>query len=220
MLPGPVSNAITSSGFASGGIAVIFAMPPIFSATRPSFAVAIQQVIDERHQRRAVSSRRHIARCESRTRRECRSAPPAPIRRRSAACCPRSWKIVCPWQPISSMLSSGTPQLLHSLRVELRQQEVQPRDLGSMRLRSSKPRGCARAPRPGTESVSIRRRRRSCRPLDIDHRDVDAVERRAAHDARNSHSRPSSCCNSASSFSASIGRSSSTLSRRMRSAIS
>ena len=36
MFPGPVSNAITSSGFARGGIAVKFPMPPMFCTMRPN----------------------------------------------------------------------------------------------------------------------------------------------------------------------------------------
>ena len=60
MLPGPVSNANTSCGRAPAGITVTFAMPPIFSATRPRACIAIEQVIDERHQRRALPSRGHV----------------------------------------------------------------------------------------------------------------------------------------------------------------
>ena len=37
MLPGPVSKARTSDGLALAGITVRLAMPPMFSATRPSF---------------------------------------------------------------------------------------------------------------------------------------------------------------------------------------
>src|SRR5262249_52990870 len=54
---------------------------------------------------------------------------------------------------------------------------------------------------------------------DFDNCDVDAVERRAAHDSSYSHGRFSSSCSSFSSCSASMGRSSSTLSERIRSAI-
>ena len=49
--------------------------------------------------------------------------------------------------------------------------------------------------------------------------DIDAVERGAAHDAGDSHDRFNSFCNSLSSCSASMGRSSSRLRPRMRSAM-
>ena len=54
---------------------------------------------------------------------------------------------------------------------------------------------------------------------DLDDGHVDAIERRAAHDAGDSHWRFNSRCNSASSCSASMGRSSSRFSSRMRSAM-
>ncbi len=45
-------------------------MPPIFSATRPRFVLPEQQVIDERHQRRALPARRDIARAKVRNHRD------------------------------------------------------------------------------------------------------------------------------------------------------
>ena len=54
---------------------------------------------------------------------------------------------------------------------------------------------------------------------DVDHRDIDAIHRRAADEARDPHYRFSSRCSSFSNCSASIGRSSSTFKLRMRSAI-
>ena len=54
MLPGPVSNAVTCSGAAPAGITVTLAMPPMLSATRVRRGVAEQQVVHERHQRRAL----------------------------------------------------------------------------------------------------------------------------------------------------------------------
>ena len=56
-------------------------------------------------------------------------------------------------------------------------------------------------------------------PANLHDGDIDAVQRRAAHDSGDSHDRFNSFCNSLSSCSASMGRSSSRLRLRMRSAM-
>ena len=64
MLPGPVSKATTSSGARPAGITVMLAMPPMLSATRVRRAMAEQQVVDERNQRRALAAGGDVARAE------------------------------------------------------------------------------------------------------------------------------------------------------------
>ncbi len=61
MLPGPVSNAITSSGFAFAGITVMFAMPPMFSAMRARLGMPEELIVEKRNQRRAFAAGRHVA---------------------------------------------------------------------------------------------------------------------------------------------------------------
>src|SRR5579863_3708238 len=102
-------------------------------------------------------------------------------------------------------------------RVELSEQEMQTRDsrrggggIGNTENRAAHLTGVrGRVKRAGTNPPA----------LDVDNRDVDAVERRAAHDAGYSQERFNSCCNSLSNRNASTGRNSSILRFRMRSAI-
>ncbi len=60
MFPGPVSKAITASGAAPAGIAVKFAMPPMFCKTRPRFGIGKQHVIEQRNERSALPAGQHV----------------------------------------------------------------------------------------------------------------------------------------------------------------
>ena len=71
----------------------------------------------------------------------------------------------------------------------------------------------------GSRALQVKPMVSTLRAADVDDGDIDAVERGAAHDSGDSHDRLSSFCNSLSSCRASMGRSSSRLRPRMRSAM-
>ena len=219
MLPGPVSNAITSSGLPSGG-----------NRSDVRNAADVQRNAPELRNRRTADSRR-MERAAPLCRRppyraygnrrppEFRAFPPAPIRHRSAACfAARDTRSARGIRPVRSCSAERRicVQPLHTdpastkFRREIaRRVRVRIRTRPECVLRTLSGYGSVQC---ATTSIRL--------PSISTTGDVDAIERRAAHDARDSHGRLSSCCNSASSFNASIGRSSSTLMRRMRSAIS
>ena len=220
MLPGPVSNAITSSGAAPGGITVILAMPPIFSAMRVRFAMTEQQVIDDTAPAaRPVRRRRYRARGNSKPpARPCAPrAPPARRLQRVGAALRGRWS--------GRGSRSAPPGRSASPRAAPRARRVPPAGNSAARSRAV----CVaafgdRRESPARTAFGIGGRLKPDRspprgPRIVHDRHVDAVERRPAHDAGYSHGRFSSFCNSLSSCSASMGRSSSRFSPRMRSAM-
>ncbi len=85
MLPGPVSKATTASGPALSGIAVRFAMPPMFCRTRPRLH---RQTTHSRAAAPAARPvrRRPCPRAENSTRRECLAPAHRRQPRRPATC--------------------------------------------------------------------------------------------------------------------------------------
>ena len=61
MLPGPVSNATTSSSVAFGGMNVTLAMPPMFCMRAREFRMTQLAPIEVRDERRAVTARGDVA---------------------------------------------------------------------------------------------------------------------------------------------------------------
>ena len=73
MFPGPVSNAITCSGVARGGITVMLAMPPMFSAIRVREGMAKEKIVHKGNQRRPLTAGGDVARAEVGNHRDARA---------------------------------------------------------------------------------------------------------------------------------------------------
>ena len=189
----------------------MLAMPPILSAMRVRVRMAEQQVVDVRHQRRALPAGGDIARAEVRDHRHAgalrdhgRLADLQGVRRR-----PRDR-----WSGRGSR--SAPPGRSGARRAARRGRTVRPSWKFSREIAAvvrggvgdgQNRRGALARGRAWTGIRWCRTRR----PADFDDGDIDAIERRAAHHAGDSHRRLSSFCNSASRRSASMGRSSSRL---------
>ena len=107
--------------------------------------------------------------------------------------------------------------LAHRARVEFGQLEIQARNVRRVG-------GAVGDPEDGRADRSRVRRGREAdrlhpRAPNLHDGDIDAIERGAAHHSGDSHDRFNSFCNSLSSCSASMGRSSSRFKPRMRSAM-
>ena len=64
MLPGPVSKAKTSFGLRGAGNHGELAMPPMLSAARPISRIAIEQIVHQGNQRRALAADGHVRRAK------------------------------------------------------------------------------------------------------------------------------------------------------------
>ena len=201
----------------AGGITVMLAMPPMLSATRVRLRMAEQQVIDERHQRRALAAGGDVARAEVRDHRDAGAFGDhgrfADLQGVGAAL------VIDGLAVAADQFAPG-----RSARRRRAPRARRVRQVGNSGARSPPCGGrVGDAENGGAHRGGVRRRREAdgfhLPSADFDDGDVDAVERSTAHHSGDSHDRFNSFCNSLSNCSASMGRSSSRLRPRMRSAM-
>ncbi len=183
-----------------------------------SFArMAEQKIVHVRHQRSALAAGGDVARAKIGNHRLARALGDhgslADLQRGQAAF------VIDGLAVTADQLDGGERHagVQNRVGVQLAEQDVEPRDFSRVRA------GVRHGENHFADARRIWTRREAHQPVaaarDVDDGDVDAVQRSAAHQARNSHFRFSSSCRSLSSCSASMGRSSSSLRLRMRSAI-
>lgn len=198
------------------------AIPPDIERGAAALRVAEQPVIHIRDQRRALAAGRDVARTEIRDDRQARALGEdgsfADLKRAgdTAAQKRRRTALVIHGLPVArdqigpnSALSAGFE---HGLCVQLAQKKMEPRQIRYVvQVQNRLP----HAPRirEGPKRLHL-----ETPSPHLDDRHIDAVQRSAAHDSGDFHERFSSCWISCSSCKASIGRSSSSFSPRIRSA--